>query len=118
LHKHFSEVLDKQHHIRENLKNEVCQAGYIEIRLPLETLLSTIFDPMNITTISDSMVYHKRSLILSANERFKLSMSGIPAITQVTPRNMFAVKKVMIPIPEKMEVLFNNREINELPEKD
>ncbi|MCK4244462.1 MAG: hypothetical protein KAX20_02420 [Candidatus Omnitrophica bacterium] len=116
LHKYFSEVLDKQRLIRENLKNKVCQAGCIEIRLPPDTLLSINFDPWNITMISDSVIYYN-FLILSAKERFKLSLSGHPVITQNTPKNMYAVKKVMIPIPEKMEVLFNNREINELPEK-
>jgi len=118
LHKYFSEVLDKQRLRTENLKKEVLQAGYIELLRPPDTSFDMNFDPMNITTISDSMIYHESFLVLSVKGRFKLSLDGIPAITQNTPRNMFRIEKVMIPLPERMEVLFNKRQVNDLPEKD
>ncbi len=99
------------------LRKSIMSFNRIDIVFPEDIRMTLHFDPPNITSIHDTLLFHEKYLRLIRLERFDIEMNGIPGLTEVVHQNMFLVKRLSVGIPDKYEITFDGTkfENNEYP---
>ncbi|MFC1563304.1 hypothetical protein ACFL6G_00145 [candidate division KSB1 bacterium] len=100
----FHRSLFKYKQDLRTIRKGIMNFDRIEVVFPENTQMTLNFDPMNITAVSDTLLYHSRFLRLLLEDNFEIEMNGVPCLTKIYPRNMFLVRSLNVGKPEMLEI--------------
>ncbi|MCP4724729.1 MAG: hypothetical protein GY863_06820 [bacterium] len=96
------------------LRKSIMNFDRIEVVFPADIRMTLNFDPMNLTALNDTLLYHGRSLKLILKDNFIIEMNGTPSITEISPGNMFLVNRLMVGKPAEFEIILDGRKVERI----
>ena len=97
----FETALKKYAEKQNSLRAGITSVPHITIQFPHPEFANIYFDPMNITSAGDGLLYHSRFVkLFNKKTEFEIELNGNPAMTEFESDNMFRINAVVYPVPK------------------
>jgi len=96
--------------------SSITENPHITVRFPDASFARMYFDPMNIRSVADAVLYHGRFVkLFNEDAGFDLTMNA-PALTDFVSGNLFMVESVRFGLPVSMTAVIDGEDAAVLPE--